>query len=77
LRHDEDTPTTPCGHLRAFEDLAELARLVDAGAVEVIVDSMYPFERIGDAMAKLEEGRAKGKIVVTMPDDEPFSPLTE
>ena len=28
----------------------------------------YPFERIADAMAKLEAGRAKGKIVVTMPD---------
>ena len=51
------------------EDLSELARLVDAGALKVIVDSVYPFERIADAMAKLESGRAKGKIVVTMPDD--------
>lgn len=50
------------------EDLSELARLVDAGAVKVILDSVYPFERIADAMAKLESGRAKGKIVVTMPD---------
>ena len=50
------------------EDLSELARLVDAGVVKVIVDSVYPFERIADAMAKLEAGRAKGKIVVTMPD---------
>jgi alcohol dehydrogenase len=50
------------------EDLSELARLVDAGAVKVIIDSVYPFERIADAMAKLEAGRAKGNIVVTMPD---------
>ncbi len=50
------------------EDLSELARLVDAGAVRVILDSVYPFERIADAMARLESGRAKGKIVVTMPD---------
>jgi alcohol dehydrogenase len=49
------------------EDLSELARLVDAGAIKVILDSVYPFERIADAMAKLETGRAKGKIVVTMP----------
>jgi NADPH:quinone reductase-like Zn-dependent oxidoreductase len=49
-------------------DLAELARLVDAGALNVIVDSVYPFERIAEAMAKLESGRAKGKIIVTMPD---------
>lgn len=53
------------------EDLSELARLVDAGAVKVIVDSVYPFERIADAMAKLEAGHAKGKIVVTMPDGIP------
>jgi NADPH:quinone reductase-like Zn-dependent oxidoreductase len=50
------------------EDLSELARLVDAGVVRVILDSVYPFERIADAMARLESGRAKGKIVVTMPD---------
>ncbi|MFP3568242.1 NADP-dependent oxidoreductase [Paraburkholderia sp. SIMBA_030] len=50
------------------EDLSELARLVDTGAVKVIVDSVYPFERIADAAAKLESGHAKGKIVVTMSD---------
>jgi NADPH:quinone reductase-like Zn-dependent oxidoreductase len=50
------------------EDLSELARLVDAGAVKVILDSVYSFERIADAMAKLESGRAEGKIIVTMPD---------
>ncbi len=50
------------------EDLSELARLVDAGAIKVIVDSVYPFGHIAEAMAKLESGRAKGKIVVIMPD---------
>jgi alcohol dehydrogenase len=50
------------------EDLSELARLVDTAAVKVIVDSVYPFGHIADAMAKLESGRAKGKIIVTMPD---------
>lgn len=50
------------------QDLSELARLVDAGVIKVIVDSVYPLERIADAMAKLESGRAKGKIVITMPD---------
>jgi alcohol dehydrogenase len=50
-------------------DLAELARLVEAGVLEVIVDSVYPFERIAEAMTHLEAGHAKGKIVVTMPDD--------
>ncbi len=50
------------------EDLSELGSLVDAGALKVIVDSVYPFERIAEAMSRLEAGHAKGKIVVTMPD---------
>lgn len=50
------------------DDLRELARLVEAGKLEVVIDRVYPFERIADAMAQLEAGRAKGKIVVTMAD---------
>jgi NADPH:quinone reductase-like Zn-dependent oxidoreductase len=49
-------------------DLSEFARLVEAGAIKVVLDSVHPFEQIAEAMAKLETGRAKGKIVVTMPD---------
>jgi alcohol dehydrogenase len=52
----------PSGH-----DLAELARLVDSGRLKVIIDSIYPFEQIPQAMARLEAGHAKGKIIVTMP----------
>lgn len=48
------------------DDLREIARLVEAGALEVVIDSVYPFERIAQAMEQLEAGRAKGKIVVTM-----------
>lgn len=50
------------------EDLFKLAHLVDVGALKVIIDSVYPFERIAEAMSKLEAGHAKGKIIVTMPD---------
>jgi len=50
------------------DDLRELARLIDAGALEVVIDRTYPFEQIAQAMAQLEAGRAKGKIVVTMPE---------
>lgn len=48
------------------DDLRVLAALVDGGQLEPIVDSTYPFERIADAFAALEQGRAKGKIVVTL-----------
>ena len=39
---------------------------MDAGELKPIPDSA--FERIAETIAKLEAGRAKGKIVVTMPD---------
>jgi NADPH:quinone reductase-like Zn-dependent oxidoreductase len=50
------------------EDLSELDRLVEAGTIKVVVGSVYPFDRIADAMAKLETGHAKGKFVVTLSD---------
>ena len=39
--------------------------LVDAGQLQPVVDSSYPFARIAEAFAALEQGHAKGKIVVT------------
>lgn len=47
-------------------DLELLAGLIDDGWMRVIVDAVYPFDDIAAAMARLEEGRAKGKIVVSM-----------
>ncbi|MCB9763791.1 MAG: NADP-dependent oxidoreductase [Alphaproteobacteria bacterium] len=46
--------------------LAELVTWLDQGALRLIIDRRYPFAEIGQAMAVLEEGRAKGKIVVEM-----------
>ena len=48
------------------DDLRFLAALVDGGQLQPIVDSTFPFEQIGEAFAVLEQGRAKGKIVVTL-----------
>jgi NADPH:quinone reductase-like Zn-dependent oxidoreductase len=47
-------------------DLARLAELIDQGKLKVIVDKAYPFANISEALAYLEGGRAKGKVVVTM-----------
>ncbi|NOK22019.1 NADP-dependent oxidoreductase [Corallococcus carmarthensis] len=47
-------------------DLEELAKLIDARALEVVVDRVFPFEDIAGAFAYLEQGRAKGKVVVQM-----------
>ncbi|XAS67270.1 NADP-dependent oxidoreductase [Micrococcaceae bacterium Sec5.7] len=48
------------------DDLRFLATLVDDGHVRPIVDSTYPLDRIAGAFEALEQGRAKGKIIVTM-----------
>jgi alcohol dehydrogenase len=49
-------------------ELAELARLIDDGKLEPITDRVFPFADVGQAFAYLESGRAKGKVVVRMPD---------
>jgi alcohol dehydrogenase len=46
------------------DDLAFLASLIDAGRLEVVVDRVFPFEEALQAMAYLETGRAKGKVVL-------------
>ena len=47
-------------------ELAELAQMVSEGRLEPVVDRVFPFAEIGAAMAHLEAGRAKGKVVVQM-----------
>jgi NADPH:quinone reductase-like Zn-dependent oxidoreductase len=48
------------------DDLDLLARLVDEGHLKPVIDQVLPFDRIADAMAHLEAGHAKGKVVVRM-----------
>ena len=47
-------------------DLSVLAGLVAKGELKPVTDRVFPFEQIADAFAYLEQGRAKGKIVVQM-----------
>jgi alcohol dehydrogenase len=44
--------------------LREITRLFDAGAIRPVVDRVFPFESTNDAMAYVESGRAKGKVVI-------------
>lgn len=48
------------------KDLSTLVDMVNAGKLRVIVDSRFSFENFHAAMAQLEKGRAKGKILVEM-----------
>jgi len=47
-------------------ELAELAGLIEQGKLKIIIDKTYPFANISEALAYLESGHAKGKVVVTM-----------
>ena len=47
-------------------DLAELAALIDSGRLEVVVDRVYPFAQAREAIAYVETGRVKGKVVLAM-----------
>jgi NADPH:quinone reductase-like Zn-dependent oxidoreductase len=47
-------------------DLAQLSELIEQGKLKVIVDKTYPFAQISEALAYIEGGRAKGKVVVRM-----------
>ncbi|RZL27632.1 MULTISPECIES: NADP-dependent oxidoreductase [Pedobacter] len=46
------------------EQLSKITALIEAGAIKPIVDKVYPFEQINEALAYVESGRAKGKVVV-------------
>ena len=46
------------------EDLAALAKLVDAGVVTPHVDVVYPLDQVADAFAARESGKVKGKVVL-------------
>ncbi len=51
-------------------ELSELATLIEEGKLTPILDRAFTLEQIDDAMAYLEAGRAKGKVVVTMGEAE-------
>jgi NADPH:quinone reductase-like Zn-dependent oxidoreductase len=44
--------------------LHEITRLIEAGAIRPVIDRVFPFESTNEAMAYVEAGRAKGKVVV-------------
>ncbi|RVX41679.1 NADPH:quinone reductase-like Zn-dependent oxidoreductase [Nonomuraea polychroma] len=47
-------------------NLVTLTRLIEDGQVNPVIDRQYPFEEIPAAIRYQEEGRAPGKVVVTV-----------
>jgi alcohol dehydrogenase len=46
--------------------LKEIAALINSSTIIPVIDKVFPFESIKEAMAYVESGRAKGKVVVKM-----------
>jgi NADPH:quinone reductase-like Zn-dependent oxidoreductase len=44
--------------------LREITHLIEAGAIHPVMDRVFPFESTNEALAYVESGRAKGKVVV-------------
>ena len=51
--------------MRASGDqLRQIGSLIEAGAIRPVLDRVFPFESTKEAMAYVETGRTKGKVVV-------------
>jgi len=48
------------------EDLVALAALIEAGKVTPVIDRTYPLSDVAEALAYVEEGHARGKVVITL-----------
>jgi NADPH:quinone reductase-like Zn-dependent oxidoreductase len=48
------------------EQLVQLTTLIEAGAVRPVVDEVFPFPSTNEALAYVETGRAKGKVVIAV-----------
>lgn len=46
------------------DQLREIGSLIDAGIIRPVVDRVFPFESTKDALAYVEAGHAKGKVVI-------------
>ncbi len=44
--------------------LGELSALIEAGAIKPVVDRVFPLDSTADALAYVETGRAKGKVII-------------
>ena len=48
------------------KQLSEITSLIDKGIIRPVMDKVFPFEQTNEALAYVETGRAKGKVVVKM-----------
>ena len=51
-------------------DLSFMKELLEAGKVAPVIDRRYPFREVADAIRYVEEGHARGKVVIMMEHDD-------
>jgi NADPH:quinone reductase-like Zn-dependent oxidoreductase len=44
--------------------LSKITDLINSGFIRPVIDKVFPFEQANDALAYVESGRAKGKVVI-------------
>lgn len=48
------------------KQLEKIAALIDSGVISPVIDRVFPFESTPAAMAYVENGRSKGKVVISV-----------
>jgi NADPH:quinone reductase-like Zn-dependent oxidoreductase len=48
------------------DDLTKMSDLMQAGKVTPVIDRTYPLSQIREAMKYLEAGHARGKVILTV-----------
>ena len=48
------------------KDLAFILELLETGTVKPVIDRRYPLSEVAEAIRYLEEGHARGKVVITL-----------
>ncbi|MEK6262329.1 MAG: zinc-binding dehydrogenase, partial [Planctomycetota bacterium] len=46
------------------DQLGEITSLIDSGIIRPVVDRIFPFESTNEAMAYVDKGRAKWKVII-------------
>lgn len=50
--------------------LGEIAKLVEAGVIRPVIDTVFGFEETPAAMEQVEKGRSRGKVVIRVSDED-------
>jgi len=48
------------------DQLAQISALIEAGTIRPVIDRVFPFDSTNEALAYVESGRARGKVVIAV-----------